>query len=147
MQKDDFDLALFLPYLLNQAAERSSQSFQAIYRERYGMLRTDWRVLFHLGLYGQMTAQGISQRASIHKTKVSRAVQRLSAMRFLQRNRDADDRRREFLVLTPAGQRAYADLHQEAQRYEHQLTKSLSAEDTTALKRVLALLAQAEAPG
>ena len=44
---DTFDLQLFLPYLLNQAAEESSLSFQRVYKDRYGMLRTEWRVLFH----------------------------------------------------------------------------------------------------
>ena len=47
---DTFDLQLFLPYLLNQAAEESSLSFQRVYKDRYGMLRTEWRVLFHLGI-------------------------------------------------------------------------------------------------
>ena len=42
----NFDVSLFLPYLLNQAAEQTSVGFQENYRERYGMLRTEWRVCF-----------------------------------------------------------------------------------------------------
>jgi len=68
---DDFDLQLFLPYPLNQAAEDSSLSFQRVYKDRYGMLRTEWRVLFHLGIFGQMTARDISVRAKIHKTNTT----------------------------------------------------------------------------
>ena len=34
MQKDDFDLQSFLPYLLNQAAEESSLAFQQVYKDR-----------------------------------------------------------------------------------------------------------------
>ena len=49
-KKDEFNLHDFLPYLLNQAAEESSLAFQQIYKGRYGMLRTEWRVLFHLGI-------------------------------------------------------------------------------------------------
>ncbi|HAC50641.1 MAG TPA: MarR family transcriptional regulator, partial [Sulfitobacter sp.] len=78
---DDFQLQYFLPYLLNQAAEASSLEFQQIYKSRYGMLRTEWRVLFHLGLYGQLTASEIGQRARMHKTKISRAVHRLTERR------------------------------------------------------------------
>ena len=40
-KKDDFELQNFLPYLLNQAAEESSLAFQSIYKDRYGMLRTE----------------------------------------------------------------------------------------------------------
>ena len=53
METDEFQLQQFLPYLLNQAAEVSSLEFQQIYKDRYGMLRTEWRVLFHLCLYGR----------------------------------------------------------------------------------------------
>ena len=49
--KDDFDLQSFLPFLLNQAAEESSLAFQRVYKGRYGMLRNERRVRFHLGVY------------------------------------------------------------------------------------------------
>ena len=74
-EKDDFALQDFLPYLLNRAAEESSLGFQKHYKNRYGMLRTEWRVLFHLGNYGEMTAKEIGSRAKIHKTKISRTQQ------------------------------------------------------------------------
>ena len=41
---NNFDLQAFLPYLLNQAAEESSLSFQRVYQERYGMLRGEWEL-------------------------------------------------------------------------------------------------------
>ncbi|MEL6809365.1 MAG: helix-turn-helix domain-containing protein, partial [Pseudomonadota bacterium] len=68
----DFDVRMFLPYLLNQAAEAASLEFQNVYKDRYGMLRNEWRVLFHLGIYGRMTASDIGARAQMHKTKISR---------------------------------------------------------------------------
>lgn len=102
-KKDDFDLQDFLPYLLNLAAEESSRAFQQVYKDRYGMLRTEWRVLFHLGRYGEMTAKDIGTRARIHKTKISRAVRKLEQRRYLKRVTDDRDRRSEFLSLTPAG--------------------------------------------
>ena len=75
--KPTLELQNFLPYLLNQAAKASSLKFQQIYKERYGMLRTEWRVLFHLGAYGELTAKEISDRRQIHKTKISRSVNAL----------------------------------------------------------------------
>lgn len=142
VENDEFDLQDFLPYLLNQAAEESSLAFQKIYKDRYGMLRTDWRVLFHLGIYGEMTAKEIGLRASIHKTKISRSVQRLAEKRFLQRTRDSADRRSEKLVLTAAGEAAYRDLRSVAQEYDAQLLASFSEEDAVALRRMLRRLAK-----
>lgn len=146
-EKDDFDLQLFLPYLLNQAAEVSSIGFQQIYKDRYGMLRTDWRVLFHLGLYGRMTARDIGRVAKVHKTKISRAVASLEARRFLTRQEDAADRRVEHLMLTPAGQAAYRDLHDVARRYDAALVADLAPEEVAVLRRVLTHLAGVERLG
>lgn len=148
MSKNDaFDLQDFLPYLLNQAAERSGQEFQRVYKERYGMLRTEWQVLFHLGIYDQMTAKGISERASIHKTKVSRAVQRLEERRFLTRRQDARDRRVEHLELTAAGRAAHSDLQEVAQSYEQRLLDGYSAEEIEQLRGTLQKLAGSKRNG
>ena len=40
------DLSNFLPYLLNQAADAQGVTFIPSYKERYGMLQTEWRILF-----------------------------------------------------------------------------------------------------
>jgi len=136
-EKDEFDLRGFLPYLLNQAAEDSSLGFQQVYKQRYGMLRAEWRVLFHLGIYGQMTAKEICERARMHKTKISRAVHKLQERRFLIRNRDDADRRSEHLQLTPAGRAAYEDLRGVAQAYEARLVAELSAQEVATLRRLL----------
>ncbi len=140
-QKDSFDLADFLPYMLNQAAEESSLAFQRVYKGRYGMLRTEWRVLFHLGMYGQMTAKEISERARIHKTKVSRAVQKLTGRRFLTRTRDGRDRRSEHLDLTPAGLAAYRDLRKVAEDYDDRLEAQFTRGEVALLRIMLRRLA------
>lgn len=136
-----FDPSEFLPYLLNQAAERTSEGFRAIYKARYGMLRTEWRVMFHLGQYGAMTAREICDRSSIHKTKVSRAVKALEERRFLSRTPLETDRRGEILSLTKAGQAAYADLLVVAERHHASLVAGLTPEDHAALTRALRVLA------
>ncbi|MDG1170187.1 MAG: MarR family transcriptional regulator [Sulfitobacter sp.] len=147
MSQNNFNLQNFLPYLLNQAAEVSSLEFQNVYKQRYGMLRTEWRVLFHLGLYGQMTASDIGSRAKMHKTKISRAVQRLTERRFVERARDANDRRVEHLTLTAQGRAAYQDLHAVAERYEQSLMDQLDTDEAAALRRALGKLANAAPAG
>jgi DNA-binding MarR family transcriptional regulator len=138
----DFDLRDFLPYLLNLAAEEASLGFQALYKSRYGMLRTEWRVVFHLGRYGAMTATEVCTRSRIHKTKVSRAVAKLEARRFLRRQVSKLDRRAEVLTLTDAGRAAYSDLQAQAQAYEAKLTAGFTPEEAAALRRALQRLAK-----
>ena len=140
-QNDDFDLQVFLPYLLNQAAEESSLAFQQVYKNKYGMLRTEWRVLCHLGMYDRMTATDIVDRAKIHKTKISRAVQKLVDRRFAARERSENDRRQEFLTLTPAGQAAYQDLKKIAYEYDARLEKQFTKGEAALLRMMLRRLA------
>lgn len=134
------ELSDFLPYLLNQAAELVSRDFQPYYKDRYGMLRTEWRVLFHLGRLGDMTAKQICEQAAIHKTKVSRAVLALEKKRFLERRTDEDDRRFETLRLTKAGQSVFADLASTATAYDASIKATLGPEDVDFLKDILGRL-------
>lgn len=138
----DFELRDFTPYLLNQAADATGRRFQTSYKSKYGMLRTEWRVLFHLGCYGDMTAKDICDRAGLHKTKVSRAVSALQDKRFLLRKEVPEDRRHETLSLTPLGARAFKDLVGDAKRFDAKLADSFTAEELDLLKRMLARLAQ-----
>ena len=147
MDKNDYFIVQdFLPFLLNRAAEDSSLEFQKLYKGRYGMLRTEWRVLFHLGMYNRMTARDISQRAKIHKTKISRAVAKLAERRWVSRSRDEADRRAEHLELTAAGRGVYDDLRKQARAYDQKLTKGFSAGDVALLRRMLRQLASMECP-
>ena len=138
---DSFDLGDFLPYALNRAAEETSLGFRSRYRERYGMLRTEWRVLFHLGRHGEMTAREICDRARLHKTKVSRAVAALEGKRFLVRTVYEPDRRQETLSLTRGGRAAYRELAAAALDYDASLAALFSAEEERVLRRCLRRLA------
>lgn len=142
MTDDDFDLSRFLPYALNQAAEATSIGFQTYYRQRYGMLRTEWRVLFHLGRYGAMTAKEICERATLHKTNVSRAVHALEQKRFLMRTTQTQDRRHETLSLTRQGEGTYADLYEAAKAYDAKLSTHFSKAEREILNRCLERIAQ-----
>lgn len=142
VEKDTFDLQTFLPYLLSQAAEESSLAFQQVYKNKYGMLRTEWRVLFHLGAFGEMTASNIVTRARIHKTKISRAVQKLVEKRFVTRERSDNDRRQELLRLTPAGVAAYRELREVALAYDETLEAKFTKEEVELLRRMLRRLGE-----
>ena len=138
----EFELSHFLPYLLNQAAESSSRDFQKLYKDRYGMLRTEWRVLFHLGRHGAMTAKDICDRAMIHKTKVSRAVRALQDKRFLQRKTLEHDRRNEALSLTVKGTKVFEDLTSEAAAYDERISGLFKAEEREVLLACLLKIAK-----
>ncbi|MFW5641834.1 MAG: MarR family winged helix-turn-helix transcriptional regulator [Roseicyclus sp.] len=94
-------------------------------------------MLFHLGRYGEMSAREISQRARIHKTKISRAVAALARKRFLERRPSAEDRRVERLALRPPGRAAFEDLSRAAAAHERALETRIGADRLAELRDLL----------
>ena len=133
----DFDLQDFLPYLLNQAAEATSRGFQATYRDRYGLTRTQWRVMANLGRFGAMTARDIGPISHIEKTKVSRAVAGMESEGLLIRTTSDQDRRAENLSLTPKGSAVFAEIGQRALEFDADLRKRLGPEVAARIDRIL----------
>ena len=138
----DYNLEDFTPYLLNLAAETASLAFQQHYKPKYGMLRTEWRVLFHLGQYGPMHAKEICARARIHKTKVSRAVAALEQKRYLKRSEESTDRRHDVLSLTRSGEGVFQDLYRAARKFEADLVSDFTEEEQVILKTCLTRIAR-----
>jgi DNA-binding MarR family transcriptional regulator len=143
--RSGFDLDDFLPYLLNQAAEATSHGFQAIYRDRYGFTRTQWRVMANLGKFGAMTARDICAISHIEKTKVSRAVAALEQSAMLLRTPSETDRRAEVLSLTAKGQATFAELGQLAIGFDHQLRTALGTDDAERFASILRRIAKGAA--
>ena len=134
---ENFDLENFLPYRLFTASELVSQSFRNIYKREYQMSRSEWRVLAHLGQYGDQTATDIGRRAHLHKTKVSRAVFTLEKRRWLKRKTDEADRRSHLLTLTPAGQKAFEKLGRLGNELNNKITKRLGERKTKSFLKML----------
>ena len=121
------ELENFLPYRLSRISEAVSHDFSRIYRNRHGMTRPEWRVLASVAQYDGITARDICRHSAQHKTKVSRAVSRLEQRRWLVRTTAPDDRRVEYLSLTPAGRLAYRELAQHMADHHAALMASLGA--------------------
>jgi DNA-binding MarR family transcriptional regulator len=63
--------------------------------------RTDGRCLDVLEAEGPLTAGHLAQRAGLSAAAATTAIDRLQAKGYVERTRDADDRRRVLVALTP----------------------------------------------
>ena len=93
------ELERFLPYRLNVVAEAVSRDLSQLYADRHGISIPEWRVIATLGQYERMTAKDIGAHSRMHKTKVSRAVARLTKRGCLSKSSNSDDKREAFLEL------------------------------------------------
>jgi DNA-binding MarR family transcriptional regulator len=133
MEPETLELESFLPYRLYRLADAVSREFSAIYKERHGLTRPEWRTLAGLGQRGTMTATELGEQSAMHKTKVSRAVAELERRRWLARRPDDADRRVEHLMLTKAGLAAYREMVPLAKAFERELLARLSTEERAAI--------------
>ncbi len=138
-----FELEGFLPYILNQTAEAASKGFEPLYRDGFGMTRTQWRVLALIGRYPGLSARDICALAHEEKSRVSRAIAALETDGLIARDQSEFDRRSEILRLTPEGATRYATLGAAAQAYDQGLRDMLGQEDAATLRVLLSRLQRA----
>jgi DNA-binding MarR family transcriptional regulator len=124
---DRLALETFLPYRIMRASEMVSRRFAALYKERHGLTRPEWRTFATVGEFGSVTATAIGAHSSMHKTKVSRAIRSLEDRGWLTRRADECDRRIEHIELTREGARRYRDLVVLAREFEAELRDLLGS--------------------
>ncbi|WP_226550629.1 MarR family winged helix-turn-helix transcriptional regulator [Celeribacter naphthalenivorans] len=135
-----FELETFLPFLLNKAAEATSQAFQPAYREGYGLTRSQWRVLAITGRYGAITARDICAIAHEEKSKVSRAVSALTEAGHLTKALGQTDKRTEVLSLTEEGAALFEALGRSALQFDRDLKTALTPEKEAQFRALLSEL-------
>ncbi len=143
---DTLVLEEFLPFRLNRLSESISLKFAQHYKREYGMTRPEWRALAALGQHGELTSTQIGKFSTMHKTKVSRAVQALSKRGWLHRQRDDNDRRVEYVKLTPNGRKNYVKIVELAHAFEEELTASMDESAKATVQSALKLLEELEQP-
>lgn len=123
-----FDLDGFAPYLSAVVAEHLSESLAREYRDRFGISIPDWRVLVHLNHADGASVRDIEKRVVMEKSKVSRAVTRMTDRGLVQKVTHAGDKRLLHLSLTPAGRDLMAQILPMAQAFQREIEARLGAD-------------------
>ncbi|MCL7929210.1 MarR family winged helix-turn-helix transcriptional regulator [Halomonas llamarensis] len=125
----ELDLNQFLPYRLNNLADRISQALETLYAESYALNIAQWRVLAWLSHCDDLTAKKVCAYTNMDKARVSRAIQSLEDRGLIIRTPSQQDQRQHDLQLTDAGQALLNKLVPEAQAWEAQLVETLSVSE------------------
>ena len=127
----------FLPYRLNVLAGLTSSALAQIYAERFGLSIPAWRIIVTLGQYELRTARDMAPDGVMHKSTVSRAVSALEKRGLIVRRPNLDDRREEWLALTPAGRAIYEAVAPEALAVEERLLSALTPQEQQAFTALI----------
>ena len=136
-QSPTLDLENFLPYRLTILASHIAVTFAKQHAERFGLSIPEWRVIATLGLHSVLTSAQLTERTSMDKAKVSRAITRLQAAGLILRQVNEEDLRSAFLSLTDTGRAMHDKIVPIAISLEQDLISILSEEELRNFKNVL----------
>ncbi|GII34424.1 MarR family winged helix-turn-helix transcriptional regulator [Planotetraspora mira] len=94
-------------------------------------------VLAALADFGPHVQRALANRLSLDPSDVAKVVDELAVAGHVDRVRDAADRRRVAVSLTPAGRALLAELDAEARRVQDELLAPLSQAERTELQEML----------
>ena len=92
-----------VPFLLVAVSNKLVASASQVYMRHYGLGIMEWRVMALLAADPGITGKDISVLSGVTAGSVSRAINALKRLRYLDVSNDAEDNRRSFLKLNAAG--------------------------------------------
>ncbi|WP_163935076.1 MarR family winged helix-turn-helix transcriptional regulator [Paraferrimonas sp. SM1919] len=135
-------LEAFLPYKLAVLSNQVSSNFAQIYKDKFALSITEWRIMAILGEYPGTSADEVSSRTKIEKSIISRSVAKLLQRHFIAREFAQQDKRRSILHLTELGRSVYEDVVPTSYELEEQLKACFSEEECHTFNQLIDKLYQ-----
>ncbi len=144
--KHALNMETFVPAYLTFLAQKVSASASALYRPRFGVGITDWRIIALLAVEPWIAPSRICDATGLDKGAVSRSVSGLIEAGLVEQQAESGTQRRLPLALTPKGLGVHDRVVKLAIARQEQLLAGFSAEERGLLIEFLARMrAQVEA--
>jgi len=134
------DLENYVPGLLLWLSNKIASSATQVYRSRFGIGVTDWRVLAYFEVYPWTTASSACELMGLDKAAVSRSIAFLVEGGWL--NARPSGLRKVEYATTPRGKAFHGKVLQVAIAREQALLSGISKADQKQLIRLLHLMLQ-----
>ena len=145
MSRHVLDLERYIPALLTFVSSKLSTRAGEIYRRRFGVGITEWRILATVAVEPDAPASRICQLIGIDKALASRVVQGLKSRDLVSVTPDAHNGSRYFIRLTAAGRRVHDQILTVVKEREKILHSGFSADEISTIVNLLhRLLKQAD---
>ena len=128
-----------LPIALIRAREGIMPPIREMLAET-GITEQQWRVLRVLAEYGPQNSSTLANRASLLFPSLTRIAQTMHTKGLITLSRDEEDRRRQMIAITDAGQKIIDDKASRATRIVEDIKTRIGADRYEALLDTLALL-------
>ena len=128
-----------LPIALIRAREGVMAPIREMLAET-GITEQQWRVLRVLTEYGRLDAKTLADRSSLLFPSLTRIAATLRDKGLITQTRDDADRRRQFIEITPEGQKIIDDRIDQATQIVDGFKSAMGAENYETLLDLLTLL-------
>lgn len=136
----ELNLEKRLSYRFSILSARMIGAVAEMYGPRFSLLPSGWKAMATIGRHGKVSAKEVCAHTTVTPDKITRAVDRLVALGFVERRRDAADGRKVSLSLSSKGAQVYAEIERVTRQLELSLRSVLSAAELAALDRILGKL-------
>src|SRR6266498_4083315 len=127
------DFEIYVPAFLTLLANKISSGASAIYRPKFGVGITDWRIMALLAVEPWIVAGRVCDVTGLDKAAVSRSLRDLAGRALVDVEVDETDQRRQLIALTRRGVALHDRMVDIAVERECQLLAALSPEEQAAL--------------
>jgi len=128
-----------LPIALIRAREGVMSPIREMLAET-GITEQQWRVLRVLAEYGRMDTKTLADRSSLLFPSLTRIAATLREKGLVTQTRDDKDRRRQFIEITPSGQKIIDERSPQAAQIVTGFKETLGDENYETLLDLLAML-------
>jgi DNA-binding MarR family transcriptional regulator len=109
-----------------------------------GMRLKEYTSLIYLREHECLTQQALAEALHLDANNCVLLLNELEAAGLAERRRDAHDRRRHFVTISPAGRQALERADRALESVEDEVLGALSAEERATLRRLLARALESE---
>jgi len=128
-----------LPFALIRAREKVMAPIREMLADS-GITEQQWRILRVLSEFGPQDGTLLSERTSLLPSSQTRIVQSMLERGYVTRTADNNDRRRQTVAITPAGQTIIDNHLDEAKVIAARFQEILGKDDLERLLEILAKL-------
>lgn len=131
------DLDRYVPALMTFIVNKISVSASKVYKEKFDVTVTEWRIISMLAVEPDINSQRIIECIGFDKAAVSRNVKGLVEKNLVSIDTDENDMRSHRLNLTQAGTRLHDQIIKIALKREKTLLDTLEQDEVEMLIRLL----------
>jgi DNA-binding MarR family transcriptional regulator len=137
MPRTILDTDKYVPALLTFVSNKLSHGASNLYRRKFGVGVTEWRIISLLAVEPKITAQRMCHVIGIDKALTSRTLEILQKANYIRVEPDRDDNRKRTVSLSPSGLKLHDRIIKVALERERLLLTDLTKPEVEILVTLL----------